>query len=276
MERSTRWCFTLNNYTPEEGIELGQTLETKAKYFIIGKEVSSTGTEHLQGYVILKGQQRLSAMKKINSRAHWEVAKGSTDQNIIYCSKESDYYEFGERPKSPKEKGQMEKERWAEIIKQATDGTLREENPAIYFRYRNTADKFYAERKPEAIVKNVQVFWGPTGTGKSMTAWAQAGEDAYAKDPKSKFWCGYTDEKNIIIDEFRGGIDIAHMLRWLDRYPCYVETKGSSRPLCARNVWITSNLHPREWYPDLDAATLDALLRRMHIIHYGAYKEITK
>lgn len=111
-------------------------------------------------------------------------------------------------------------------------------------------------------------FWGTTGTGKSRRAWDEAGMDAYCKDPRTKFWCGYQMEKNVVIDEFRGGIDIAHLLRWLDRYPVRVEIKGSSVPLVAEKVWITSNLEPRYWYPDCDQATVDALMRRLVVTEF--------
>ena len=96
-------------------------------------------------------------------------------------------------------------------------------------------------------------------------AWEEAGLEAYAKDPRSKFWYGYRGEKKVIIDEFRGGIDVAHLLRWLDRYPVSVELKGSSRPLQAEQIWITSNLPPNKWYPDIDRETDQALLRRLHV-----------
>lgn len=111
------------------------------------------------------------------------------------------------------------------------------------------------------------MFWGPTGTGKSRRAWAEAGMDAYCKDPRSKFWCGYQAEQHVIIDEFRGGIDIAHLLRWLDRYPVRVEIKGSSMPLAAVKFWITSNIHPDDWYKETDYQTMDALKRRLEIIN---------
>lgn len=122
--------------------------------------------------------------------------------------------------------------------------------------------------KPVAIVREVHVFWGPTGTGKSRRAWLEAGDDAYCKDPRSKFWCGYQGENHVIIDEFRGGIDIAHMLRWLDRYPVRVEIKGSSIPLVAGKIWITSNVEPLWWYPDLDEPTRQALVRRLSITEF--------
>lgn len=109
------------------------------------------------------------------------------------------------------------------------------------------------------------MFYGPTGTGKSRRAFSEAGSNAYPKDPRSKFWYGYQGQTNVIIDEFRGGIDISHILRWLDRYPVMVEVKGSSRVLKAEKVWITSNLHPEQWYPDLDRESYRALERRLKI-----------
>jgi hypothetical protein len=75
-------------------------------------------------------------------------------------------------------------------------------------------------------------------------------------------------EKAVVIDEFRGGIDIAHLLRWLDRYPVRVEIKGSSMPLNADQIWITSNLDPRLWYADVDQMTVDALMRRLTITEF--------
>lgn len=69
----------------------------------------------------------------------------------------------------------------------------------------------------------------------------------------------------VVIDEFRGGIDISHVLRWFDKYPVLVEIKGSSVPLVAEKIWITSNLPVEMWYPCIDAETLDALKRRLQI-----------
>lgn len=112
------------------------------------------------------------------------------------------------------------------------------------------------------------MYYGATGTGKSRKAHEEAGVGAYVKDPRSKFWCGYRGESHVIIDEFRGGIDVSHMLRWLDRYPVRVEIKGSSVPLKADKIWITSNLHPDDWWPDLDEETKRAIRRRVQITHF--------
>jgi len=124
--------------------------------------------------------------------------------------------------------------------------------------------------KPVGVERSCNVFWGRTGTGKSRKAWADAGMDAYPKDPRTKFWCGYEGQANVIIDEFCGGIDISHMLRWLDRYPVIVEVKGGSRCLNAANYWITSNVDPRAWYPEATEEQKEALLRRLNITHFDS------
>lgn len=112
------------------------------------------------------------------------------------------------------------------------------------------------------------VFWGPTGTGKSRTAWKLAGLSAYPKDPRTKFWDGYRGQSDVVVDEFRGAIDLSHLLRWTDRYPVIVEVKGSSTVLNANRIWITSNLNPNLWFPNLDNESFEALLRRLIVVHF--------
>lgn len=117
--------------------------------------------------------------------------------------------------------------------------------------------------RPVALERTCTVFWGPTGTGKSRRAWEEAGVDAYVKNPRTKWFDGYRGEKNVIIDEFRGSIDISYLLRWLDRYPVTVEKKGTQVPLQATKFWITSNIPPEQWFMDVDIETQLALKRRL-------------
>lgn len=139
--------------------------------------------------------------------------------------------------------------------------------PAIRIQHYRTLRSIASDfAEPVGIERQCVVFYGPTGTGKSRRAWEEAGMDAYPKDPMSKFWCGYNNQEHVVIDEFRGSIHISHILRWLDRYPVIVEIKGSSVVLKARKIWITSNLHPRLWWQDLDSVTYEAFERRAEII----------
>jgi len=82
---AVNWCFTLNNYKESE-YELLKDLDVA--YLIIGKEVGEQGTPHLQGYIQFHKKKRITALKKINQRIHWEKIKGTPEDNIKYCSKE--------------------------------------------------------------------------------------------------------------------------------------------------------------------------------------------
>lgn len=43
----------------------------------------------------MKNAKSLSSMRKMQSKAHWEVAKGNPDQNYQYCSKEGSFESHG-------------------------------------------------------------------------------------------------------------------------------------------------------------------------------------
>lgn len=112
-------------------------------------------------------------------------------------------------------------------------------------------EKDLMEPKPRPNI-TVRVFWGVSGSGKTHHAIQLLGDAYYDKLPTTKFWDGYRQESNVLIDEFRGEIGISHLLKWCDKYKCTVETKGGGTPLAASNIIITSNLHPRDWWKDLD------------------------
>jgi len=159
---------------------------------------------------------------------------------------------------------------WASVRESAKRGRLDDIPPDIYCRlYGNLKRIAVDNMAPIGVERTINVFWGVTGSGKSRRAWSEAGTDAFPKDPRSKFWDGYRGHKHVVIDEFRGGIDVSHLLRWFDRYPVVVEVKGSSVVLAATTIWVTSNIDPRQWYPDLDEETKAALLRRLTITHFA-------
>lgn len=91
---SKTWCFTLNNYSKEEEDSL--PLRAEINYLIYGREVSTTGTRHLQGFLTLKKAARLTGVRKLLPRAHWEVSR-SVEASIKYCQKDGDYVEVDNR-----------------------------------------------------------------------------------------------------------------------------------------------------------------------------------
>lgn len=222
---------------------------------------------HWQLIAAFSSNQRLAAVRKIFGDVHAELTRSSAALDYVWKEDTAiagTRFELGSLALK-----RNSKRDWQSIWEAAKSGDIEDIDYATRVQHYRTIKQITADYlQPEASEKEVVVFWGATGTGKSRRAWAEAGLDAYPKDPRTKFWCGYRGQKHIVIDEFRGGIDIAHLLRWLDRYPVTVETKGSATVLRATRIWITSNLPPRGWFPGLDEATISALLRRVKVTHF--------
>lgn len=90
--RGRKWCLTLNNYSIKEYENYKKVFYTITQcIFILGKEISKSGTPHLQIYFETKNALSFSKVKKMFERAHIEKALGSLKQNFIYCTKESNF-----------------------------------------------------------------------------------------------------------------------------------------------------------------------------------------
>lgn len=82
------WCATLNNYTQEEeDYIIGRCTLTPQPtpaitYAVIGREVGKTGTRHLQCYFEFSQRVRLSGLRKLLPRAHWERRRANANKGM--------------------------------------------------------------------------------------------------------------------------------------------------------------------------------------------------
>jgi len=83
-----RWCFTLNNYTIDDISSVSSIIEGNCRFGIVGVEVGESGTPHLQGYLEFKSKRRPMSIFYYTRDIHWEIARGTKEQNIAYCSKD--------------------------------------------------------------------------------------------------------------------------------------------------------------------------------------------
>jgi len=93
------WAFTLNNYT-QTNVDVLSNLfsEGHVRYLVFGREVSSTGTPHIQGYLQLEKKKRFKQVKSILPRGchlDSEYQNSTPQNNRIYCMKDGDFEEFG-------------------------------------------------------------------------------------------------------------------------------------------------------------------------------------
>jgi len=88
---SRGWCFTLNNYTDDEYKTIKEFVINKTDKYIIGKEIGEQGTPHLQGYIYVKQKIRFTTLKNLCNRLHLEIARGSPEDSLKYCSKDGNF-----------------------------------------------------------------------------------------------------------------------------------------------------------------------------------------
>jgi len=207
-------------------------------------------------------------VKKLNSTAHWEIAKGTTDQNVTYCQKDGQYVEYGDKPKSRAQIGKDNKARWADIIKCAEEGTAKEHYPQEYLRFNGTIIRMHQPK----LESNEELcglwYYGESGTGKSKAA-REHFPGAYDKN-LNKWWDNYRHEPFVIMDD----LDHFHapqmgpaLKRYADHYPFRAEVKGSSMMVRPKKIIVTTQYTIEELWP-YDQSMQDAIRRRFKVVRF--------
>lgn len=268
-----RWMFTINN--PDGLLDLGGLSLSKMRYCIYSEEMGESGTNHFQGYAEFKNPVRLSWLRNNLFPGHYEVARGTRFECREYCRKMTDStfidgpYEWG----SWDEGGQGNRADMTDLRDQIklgkTNKELFMEFPGHLIRYWNGVQN---ARNLFAPVRNfksqVTVIIGKPGVGKSTRARLLC-PTGYTKQ-HSNWWDQYDGVSDVIIDDFRGWLPFTELLQILDQFPYMCQIKGGQVNLCPKQIVITCNTPPHNWYskevferaPDL----LAALTRRFDAI----------
>lgn len=262
------WLLTI----PKQSWNPPTELPDNVAYIKGQQEVGEGGFEHWQVLVAFIKKARLAQVKRVFSNdTHAELSRSDAADSYVWKEETAvagTRFELGAKAM----KRNSEKD-WDDILDKAKKGKVEEIPADVQMRCWSTIQKIqshYAIPPWRSNIK-VKVFWGVTGSGKSHRMFKEAFEGGivpYIKPPTVKWFDGYKGEKRVVMDEFRGEIGVSHLLRWFDQYPMTIEVKGSTQVFRAEEFWLCSNLHPKEWYPNLDKATLDALLRRMEITEF--------
>lgn len=81
------WSFTWFGFNHEEIEQIELIFEFECEWYLFQEEICPlTKRLHLQETLCLKQRQRLSSIKKINPKCHWEHTK-SVKASIAYCTK---------------------------------------------------------------------------------------------------------------------------------------------------------------------------------------------
>lgn len=264
MRQARYWIFTIKF----EDWSVPAELPAGVTWITGQQELGEGGYHHWQMVVHFAKKVSLAGAKaSFTDSAHCEPCRSEAANS--YVQKEDtrvaeSQFELGSKPIN-----RASSKDWEQIWELAKKRKLQDIEPDIRIRCYNQFKRIGGDYiEPVGVERKVYCFWGASGTGKSRRAWAEAGFKAYPKSPTSKFWCGYRGQEHVVLDEFRGQIDVSHLLIWLDRYPFLIENKGGHDSMDATHIWITSNVDPREWYPTANEETKNAILRRMEITYF--------
>lgn len=272
MAFAKNWVFTLNNPgITEEGLQT--LLSPLAGYFVFQEEKGLENTVHFQGYIQFLVRKRMTGLKKILPRAHWEIARGSPQQCADYCSKEET------RTKGPWSFGSISRQGVRSdietfrdcILEGKSDLDLLEEHASLVAKFPKFISFVRIASCPRRTQKpRVVCYWGTSGSGKTRDAVAHSGAEntfcvSRPDSGRPLWWDGYhpSTHLSIVLDDFYGWVPWSYLLQLLDRYPFSVEIKGGKVPFSSPNIFITSNQHPSKWYKNVPNDDLTPLLRRI-------------
>lgn len=275
------YCFTYNNYTDAGVTALQKYLEENCKYACYQKEVApTTGTPHLQGYLNLKKQQRMTTIQKSLMDNGIQLtlinANGTPEANRQYCSKPGgqDFWETGDIKIVGQGKRTDLMEVAEKVLGKRPIAEIAAENPVEYIKYYRGINQlnFILTDIPDERPMEVVLFFGDPNTGKSTKARQYArlyGKYFTLRQPNngSLWWDGYAGEKSILIDEFKGWITPTHLNAILDKYKLALDTKGGTVYAMYEHVFITSNFPPEEWYGQNVIWNKQSLFRRLTNIY---------
>lgn len=268
--KSRRWCFT--DYEVR-----WQFNDSTMSYLVFQREeCPKTKRLHYQGFVVFKAPRTMKWIKKhISDKAHLEIAKGSVDSAVAYCSKVESRVEgpyiFGEKPAQGKRMDliqlgeELKTKRIDTVIREGTDHW---HTIARHMKFAERLERIYTKDRTRQFRKvQTTVLYGLAGTGKTRYCFDRFdAKDVYKLDgwKKDSLWFdGYEGEKVLLIDDFYGWLKWGLLLKILDGYQLRLEVKGSTTYAEWTHVVITSNKPPDQWY---QKGCPPELARRLHKI----------
>ncbi len=266
--RSRGWCWTLNN--PTRALELVAEELAGVRYLVYGRELSSSGTPHLQGFVYFVHPVTFStAKRRLPEGSHVEAMRGTPKQASDYAKKDGDFFETGSLPVDQAARGEGEKKRWKEARAAAEEGRMDDIPDDIYIRYLGNLHRIREQKRPRPAAIPVLVnewLWGATGTGKSVAARVE--NPLHYLKGNHKWWTGYQGEPCVILEEWSPHLSMlaSYLKKWADHHPFAAETKGGETSLRPEKIVVTSNFPIETCFPEVDDQ--EPLLRRFRVRHF--------
>ena len=252
------------------------------RYMIIGREICpDTKNMHFQGYVYFDQKFSLSNIIKkltnhLGKHPRVKICSGSPYDNIKYCSKDKDFYEFGDKPSQGARNDLNElKDKIFSGEKKVKDILC--EDPFMYHQYGRTLEKLedvYINKIYRTEMTTCEWIYGKSGTGKSHYAFQDYHPDTHyniqTRDALRGWWDGYSGQNVVIINDFRGELTFSELCLLIDKWPYRVSRRNREpREFISKHIIITSCNSPYDIYADvLQNEDIVQLKRRIEVKHF--------
>lgn len=288
--RSRKWQLTINNpsekgFTHDKLKELASNLKGLI-YWCMSDEIGENNTYHTHFYLAFKDACRFSTLKNLFEGAHFEMAKGTSQQNRDYVFKEGKWEkdkkketnlfdtheEFGEMP-IERQGHRSDIEDLYDMVKQGMTNYEILENAPQYMLNIEKVEKVRQIIKDERYKNefryvNVNYIYGSTGVGKTRGIMEMYGyTNVFRVTDYEHPFDNYKGQDVIIFEEFRSSLKIQDMLNYLDGYPLELPCRYANKIACFTKVYIITNIPLSDQYENMQRDCIEtwkAFLRRIN------------
>ncbi len=264
-QRSTKFVFT--SYECESSERYSLPLGVKYICWQI-ETCPDTGRQHRQGCLLSDKRVRWKQVQEwINDPvAHIECMRGTIAQAIAYCHKletaePESFCQFGIRPPL-----YPDTPRGAKDSLNAGIPINDESHPSVHARYQKWVDKITFAGKKRDWIMDCRFYWGPTGSGKTVSVFTEFGDDIYTWEHERHWFDGYRGQICILVDDVAPDFfqhNRSFLLRLTDSKQQLLDQKGTSMPILSHVIIFTSNFLPKELDDNNHNGRDLALLRRI-------------
>lgn len=292
--QSRKWQLTINNpvekgYTHERIHQIVDGMKSVI-YWCMSDEIGENGTYHTHVYLHGRGGIRFSTIKKNFDGAHFEMAKGTAQENMEYVQKtgkwannkksetsvQGTFEEIGEMPLERQGKRNDIDDLYCMIKDGLSDYEILEQMPESLLNL-DKIDKVrqtirQEQCKNEFRQLEVYYIYGDTGVGKTRGIMEKYGyTNVFRVTDYEHPFDNYRGQDVLVFEEFRSSLLIQDMLNYLDGYPLELPCRYNNKFACFTKVYICTNLALPQQYPVVQKefpSTWLAFLRRLKkVVH---------
>lgn len=300
--KSRKWQITINN-PQEKGFShdfIKKQLEQMKSviYWCLSDEIGQEGTYHTHIFIACSSAVRFSTVRNKFDGAHFEMAKGTAQQNREYVFKEgkwtndkkedtnlkNTHEEFGECPLERQGQRNDIVDLYDMVKQGASDFDIIEENPNFLLNIEkiDRARQIVREEQFKNTFRklHVQYLYGKTGSGKTRFVMEKYGYSNVFRvtDYKHPF-DSYKGQDIVIFEEFRSSFKIQELLNYLDGYPLELPCRYANKIACYTKVFLITNIPFEQQYETIqytNPETWNALKRRIHEVYFYTGEKVIK